>query len=179
MKKGKLYILIALMSISLIGIIWVQIYWIHNGVKVKEAQFDQLVTDALNNVLTDIEEDESIHFIHKQLASATHNIKIEADSLKKKVKKIKTWKNKIASDDSMKINNSFNYSFSDNEDRKEMEMKISVNGETQTIDISNKLQKLEKLKDLGELLDDADFITNHGENFEFSDKNYPANSQKM
>ncbi len=167
MKKGKLYILIALMGVSLIGIIWVQIYWIHNGVQVKEAQFDQLVNDALNHVVTDIEDNESFHFIHKQLASTTNNIKVETDSIKREVKKIKTWKNKISIDDSNKINNSFNYSFSDEGDGNEMEMKISVNGETKTIDISN---KLEKLKDLGELLDDDSFIVNHGENFEFSDR---------
>ncbi len=134
------------MSTSLIGIIWVQIYWIHNGITVKEAQFDQLVNDALNHVVTDIEDNESIHFIHNQLASATSNIIIEADSLHHDTKQMKKWVKKIAKMDSNKLkDNSFNYSMTSDDNGDEMEMKISVNGKTQTIDIKNNLENLEQL----------------------------------
>lgn len=140
------------MSVSLIGIIWVQIYWIHNGISVKEAQFDQLVNDALNHVVTDIEDNESIHFIHKQLSTSTSNVTIETDSIKHKVQKIKKWANKIRTNDSTESeDNSFNYEMATDEDGEKMEMKFSVNGTTQTIDIQNSLESLKSLEGLDSL----------------------------
>ena len=130
------------MSVSLMGIIWVQIYWIHNGITVKEAQFDQLVNDALNHVVTDIEDNESIHFIHKQLATVTSNIIIDTDSIHQNANKIKQWVSKNIIADSTNEINSFNYEMITEDG---MEMKISVNGETQTIDIKNNLENLEEL----------------------------------
>ena len=132
------------MSISLVGIIWVQIYWIHNGVTVKEAQFDQLVYDALNHVVTDIEDNESMNFVHKQLANASSKIIIESDSIHHNTKNIKKWVTKHVKTDSADTGNSFNYEMSSGE---EMEMKITVNGKTQTIDIKNNLESLEEIID--------------------------------
>lgn len=141
------------MSISLIGIIWVQMYWIHNGVTVKEAQFDQLVNDALNHVVTDIEDNESIDFVHKQLANVTSNVIVETDSLHHNSKKIKKWVKKIAKTDSnTSEGNSFNYEMTSDDSNEGMEMKISVNGNTQTIDIKNNLEKLEHLFDNDSLI---------------------------
>ena len=141
------------MSVSLIGIIWVQIYWIHNGITVKEAQFDQLVNDALNHVVTDIEDNESIHFIHKQLSSTTSNITIDTASIKHEAKKIKQWADKFRINDSSETeDNSFNYEMTTDENGKEMEMKISVNGNTKTIDIQNNLEKLKSLESIENLM---------------------------
>ena len=150
------------MSVSLIGIIWVQIYWIHNGVTVKEAQFDQLVNDALNHVVTDIEDNESIHFIHNQLANATSNIIIETDSLNHNTKKIKKWvKNIVKNDTNI---NSFKYEMTSDGSDEGMEMKISVNGKTQTIDLKNNLEKL------AHLFDDDSLIVMGDHEFEFTDR---------
>ena len=147
MKKRTLYILIGLMTISLIGIIWIQVYWIHNGILVKEAQFNQLVTEALNHVIDDVENDESIDFIHHQLAQATSKIVIETDSIDDShLNKIRKWtsKHRIVNDnDSI---HSFDYSFSTNSDNNEdVTMEISVNGNKQTIDIKKKAEELENL----------------------------------
>jgi len=141
MKKRVLYILIALMSVSLIGIIWVQAYWIHNGIKVKEVQFDQLINDALNHVVTDIEDNESIHFIHNQIASATSNISIETDSIHHGMEKLIQ---KIVKLDTIKTKeDSYTYEMTTNDNNDELE--ISVNGNTHIIDIKNKLKNLEKI----------------------------------
>lgn len=143
------------MSVSLIGIIWVQIYWIHNGITVKEAQFDQLVNDALNHVVTDIEDNESIDFIHNQLATVTNKIIIATDSLNHKSNQKNI--HKIAFDDTNKSgNNSFNYEMITDEDGEGMEMSISVDGNTQTINIKNSLEHLEQILDSDSMVFNGD-----------------------
>ena len=132
------------MSISLIGIIWVQIYWIHNGITVKEAQFDQLVNEALNHVVTDIEENESVDFVHNHLSNITSEFIIDNDSIPKRGKKIKQWVQKFTTHDSSDSDQeSFNYEMTTDDNGDDVEMKISINGNTQIIDIKNKLQNLE------------------------------------
>ncbi len=151
MKKRTLYLLIALMSISLIGIIWVQVYWIHNGIQVKETQFDQLVNDALNNVVADFEDNESMDFVHKQLATTITSVNIDSNAVCDKNQKVKKAINSIIIGDSSQ-NNSFDYNFSCDDDSDNMEMKISINGETQTIDIKNNINKLEQILEDDSLL---------------------------
>lgn len=154
MKKRTIYILITLMSFSLIGIIWVQAYWIHNSIIIKEAQFGQLVNEALNNVVSSLEEEESINFIHKQLvSSAKNNVVITTDSTPS-VKKITKWTTKsIESDSTENQSQSFQFDFSSDSDKgNEMEMSISINGKTQTIELTNRLDKVEKILEQDSLL---------------------------
>ncbi|MGE0560215.1 MAG: sensor histidine kinase [Flavobacteriales bacterium] len=163
MKKYTLYTLIALMSFSLVGIVWVQGYWIYNGVLVKEAQFDQLVTEALNNVITDLEEDESIDFIHHQLAQTTSKIRIESDSVQPKKQQLKKWIKKNIKNDSIETKSSFSFDFTSDND-KDVEMKISINGDVQTIDFKEKIKKVEDIIQYDSLLISDD------ENMVFSDR---------
>ncbi|MDG1573127.1 HAMP domain-containing sensor histidine kinase [Robiginitalea sp. M366] len=58
MNRKLFVLLVILMSLSLIGIIAVQIYWIRNSVQDKEEQFSSVVTDVLNRVSDMIEERE-------------------------------------------------------------------------------------------------------------------------
>lgn len=168
MKKARLYILITLMSISLIGIIWVQVYWIHNGMQVKQAQFDQLVNDALNHVITDIEDNESIHFIHDQLITA--NATFEVDTVRRNLKKVKKWTNKVSSSDTNEVSNSFEYDISSTGDGDGFAMKISVNGNTQTIDFEKKVDLETKLERLEEVLEEDSFVIADEENIVFSNR---------
>ena len=143
MKKKTLYLLIALMSFSLIGIIWAQAYWINNGIQVKEAQFDQLVNDALNDVVIDFEDSESVNFIGNQIASISSNVVSEKDTIQHKTTTtIKQWVNQRIVVDSDSTENSFNYEMITEENGSGMEMKISINGETQIIEITNQLENL-------------------------------------
>ena len=146
MRKKTLYLLIALMSFSLIGIIWVQIYWINNGIQVKEAQFDQLVNHALNDIVINFEDSESVNFIHNQISNVTSNVIAQKDSIRIKTKSIKKWVQHIVID-SDSDENSFNYEMTTEEDGEGMEMKISINGNTQTIDIKENLKNLEQILD--------------------------------
>ncbi len=58
MNKRLFVLLVLLMSLSLIGIIFVQFYWIKKSVEDKEEQFSNAVTEALNKVTDKIEERE-------------------------------------------------------------------------------------------------------------------------
>lgn len=168
MKKRTLYLLIALMSVSLIGIVWVQTYWIHNGILVKEAQFNQLVNDALNSVVTDLEDEEAVGFIHDHLTKGGTHVVIETDSTRQK-KVIKQWtskkEQKPSKKDSVNVENSFSFGFSsDDGDEGKMEMKISVNGNSQTIDITNKIENVEMI------LEKDSLLFSDEEGFVFSDR---------
>ena len=55
MNKKLFVALIVLMSLSLIGIIAVQLYWIRNAVEDREAQFSNVITGILSKVTDKIE----------------------------------------------------------------------------------------------------------------------------
>jgi len=63
MNKRTLYILIALICLSLLGIIIVQFFWIRNAIQVKEAQFNRSVNDAMGVVVNKLETKESVHLL--------------------------------------------------------------------------------------------------------------------
>ena len=58
MNKRLFVLLVILMSLSLVGIISVQLYWIKNSVEDKEEQFSNTVAEALNRVTDKIEDRE-------------------------------------------------------------------------------------------------------------------------
>jgi two-component system phosphate regulon sensor histidine kinase PhoR len=58
MNKRLFVLLVVLMSLSLVGIIAVQLYWIKRSVEDKEEQFSNSVTEVLSNVAEKIEERE-------------------------------------------------------------------------------------------------------------------------
>ncbi len=58
MNKKLFVLLVILMSLSLIGIIFVQVYWIRTSVDDKEEQFSRTVTDILDKVASRVEKRE-------------------------------------------------------------------------------------------------------------------------
>ncbi|MCZ4693716.1 sensor histidine kinase [Ancylomarina euxinus] len=67
MNKKLIIGLIVLMSISLIGIIGVQVLWIQNNIRIEEKKFDDNIKDILETVVENLEQDEDIHIIGKGL----------------------------------------------------------------------------------------------------------------
>jgi len=59
------------MSISLIGIIGVQILWIKNAIEIQEQTFDSNINEALHKIVTNLEKEESVFLISEGLNSAT------------------------------------------------------------------------------------------------------------
>ena len=55
MTKRLYFALIILMSISLSGIITMQVYWISESIEVKQQQFSQLITQSLKSVSNDLQ----------------------------------------------------------------------------------------------------------------------------
>nr|WP_299388754.1 HAMP domain-containing sensor histidine kinase [Allomuricauda sp.] len=58
MNKKLFVLLVILMSLSLIGIIFVQVYWIRTSINDKEEQFSRTVTDILGKVASRVEKRE-------------------------------------------------------------------------------------------------------------------------
>lgn len=63
MRTKNLTLIIVLMSAALLGLIFVQIYWINNSLKVKEERFNQNVSNALNNVVYRLESSETAEML--------------------------------------------------------------------------------------------------------------------
>ncbi|MBN1250589.1 MAG: hypothetical protein JXA16_00525, partial [Bacteroidales bacterium] len=66
MKRHYIWILIAFMTVVLIGLVIVQFTWIKNAVKIKELRFDQLVEISLSKIVEKIAEHETVLNIQKE-----------------------------------------------------------------------------------------------------------------
>ena len=71
MRKYLLHILVIIMTISLIGIIVVQISWISNAIQVKEAEYEENIREALENIVKKIERKRAVIFISENLDNIT------------------------------------------------------------------------------------------------------------
>ena len=79
-NKKRTVGLITLMSISLIGIILVQLFWIRNAIDVKEKQFDQNVNEALSNIVGKLETGEALDYISDKFVDINSDILVDFDS---------------------------------------------------------------------------------------------------
>ena len=55
MNKKSIRAIVILMSLALIGIISLQLYWILRDIRLKEQQFDQSVSQVMNSIVDRIE----------------------------------------------------------------------------------------------------------------------------
>jgi len=69
MNRKWLSLIILFICLSLAGIVAVQYMWIRNAFNVREAQFNQGVNDALDDVITRLETSENISLIRTRLIS--------------------------------------------------------------------------------------------------------------
>ncbi|MDX5480684.1 MAG: sensor histidine kinase [Hymenobacteraceae bacterium] len=60
---------LVLMSISLLGVVGLQLYWINDAIKVKQEQFDRSVNEALSKVVAKLETQEAVTVVTDQMAS--------------------------------------------------------------------------------------------------------------
>src|ERR1035438_8883897 len=66
MSKKKIWAIIILMSIALLGVIVVQIYWIESSIQVRHEQFERSVNEAMNCVVSKLETQEAFSIIDQQ-----------------------------------------------------------------------------------------------------------------
>jgi signal transduction histidine kinase len=67
MQKNILWIITVFLSISLVGLIVVQSYWIKNAIEIKEDQFDQSVNKAIANIIDEIENREMVYQVVNEM----------------------------------------------------------------------------------------------------------------
>jgi two-component system phosphate regulon sensor histidine kinase PhoR len=133
MNEKKLKVIIGLMSIALLGLIAVQIYWIKNAIELEEKLFDYNVNDAMQSVVNKISKYESADYIvHKLIKPETDDvIIIKNNNVNKEdvvLKEKKTWVS------------SYNYDVGDSDVVVRMEASSSD-------DSSNVLVKINSTKD--------------------------------
>lgn len=66
MKKLRLKTLISLVTIALLGLMVIQVYWIKNTIALREEQFDQAVNEALENVVKALETHEAFYLLSQR-----------------------------------------------------------------------------------------------------------------
>jgi signal transduction histidine kinase len=69
MNRKSIRSIIVLMSIALVGIISLQLYWILHDIRIKEQQFDQSVNQAMNAIVDRIETKEAINILQDRVFS--------------------------------------------------------------------------------------------------------------
>ena len=94
----KLYIaLIVLMSISLIGIAGLQVYWITESINVKRDQFSQLIMQSLKSVSNDLETIDKVNFVGRYKMSRSGKI-VDKKTREQLITGVETDENKSISD---------------------------------------------------------------------------------
>ena len=77
MNKQRFRLLVFLMSLSLIGIIVVQLYWINTSLTVNQEQFKNHVQQVIGNVAENLNNQEFISFITEYGLFCFNNEEIE------------------------------------------------------------------------------------------------------
>ena len=67
MRSTKILAIIVLMSVSLIGIIALQAYWISNAFSLKEEQFNSRINRVLHSVINEVETHEAANLVSSNL----------------------------------------------------------------------------------------------------------------
>ena len=67
MRKNILWFITIVLSITLVGLIIVQTYWIQNAIKIKEDQFNHNVSTALDNIIREIENREMVYQVVNEM----------------------------------------------------------------------------------------------------------------
>ncbi|NEM99208.1 sensor histidine kinase [Pontibacter burrus] len=72
MNKYTIIGVIALMSVSLLGVVGLQLYWINDAIEVKQAQFEQAVNSALTSTVDKLETEEALAVVTGKMATLQH-----------------------------------------------------------------------------------------------------------
>ncbi|PRY11208.1 phospho-acceptor domain-containing protein [Pontibacter ummariensis] len=79
MSKHTIIGIIILMSISLLGVVGLQLYWINDAIKVKQEQFDRSVNEALASVVQKLETREAVSLVKDQIGAVSTDTMIRAE----------------------------------------------------------------------------------------------------
>ncbi len=118
MSKNKLGWIIALMSVSLTGLIAFQWYWIDTVITGNRDHFERDVMTVLSNVTQKLEQQEALFYVNRQMENFStqaqskrfHPFKFQSNSNPNERSKLQG-KQKITFKDSLSKTGSFNFSF--------------------------------------------------------------------
>lgn len=93
MNKNQLTIIIALVSGAMLGLIGIQMYWIHNAIELKKQQFDRDVNEVLYKVVAGLEKQEVLNVVkgfgfEANLFKKLDNLDLKIDSIQASTKQI-------------------------------------------------------------------------------------------
>ncbi len=74
MKKQTIWFLTVIMALSLLGLLYVQIMYMHNMVRMREEQFAEGVKRSLYAVSTELEQEETRHFLEEDVAQIESSV---------------------------------------------------------------------------------------------------------
>lgn len=85
MKKSTIWFLTIIMALTFMGLLYVQIMYMENMIKMRNEQFSEMVKRSLYSVTTALEQDETKHFLEEDLSTTPTTIypKIQNNKLHK------------------------------------------------------------------------------------------------
>ncbi len=83
MKKSTIWILTIVMACSFLGLLFVQIMYMENIIKMRNEQFSEIVKRSLYGVSTSLEQDETKHFLEEDINEIENSFYNNPSSLKK------------------------------------------------------------------------------------------------
>lgn len=75
MKKGRFRLIVLAMSLALLGLIFMQTYWIFHDFELKSQQFDRSVMQAMNSIVENVEEMENMQIVVQTFISNSDSVK--------------------------------------------------------------------------------------------------------
>lgn len=69
MKMKRFYLILALMSVSLVGIIVVQWLWLHNAIDIREENYDRDVREALAQTVSQLDKKRNMVFMSEKIGN--------------------------------------------------------------------------------------------------------------
>ena len=73
MKKGTIWLLIIVMSVTFIGLICVQIMYMEKMIKMRNEQFSEIVSRSLHGVSSSLEHDETRYLLEQDLQGSSYS----------------------------------------------------------------------------------------------------------
>ena len=73
MKKRSISLIIGLMSLALLGVIAMQLYFLRQSYEMQSALFDRSVNEALNNFAAQVSKRDAINFLSLQASAAKYH----------------------------------------------------------------------------------------------------------
>ncbi len=83
MKKNAIWLITAVMAVTFIGLLYVQIMYMENMIKMRNEQFTETVMRCLNTVTKTLERDETTRYLDEDLEEAVASMSAGASSIYK------------------------------------------------------------------------------------------------